>query len=75
MLSERVRSNSEAAPWVVDEIKLLENDIERLRAALQYCACTCAKSCGKHVDYEGEIVFVECSGWVARLALEHKASK
>lgn len=25
LLSERVRPNSEAAPWVIDEIKLLES--------------------------------------------------
>lgn len=35
MLSERVRSGSEAAPWVVDEIKQLEDEIERLRKEIE----------------------------------------
>lgn len=31
MLSERTRAGSEAAPWVVDEIKKLEADLTALR--------------------------------------------
>lgn len=30
-LSDRVRPNCEAAPWVIEEIKRLESEIERLR--------------------------------------------
>ena len=30
-LSDRVRPGSEAAPWVVEEIKLLEAEVERLK--------------------------------------------
>ena len=30
-LSERIRPNSEAAPWVIDEIKTMEKEIERLQ--------------------------------------------
>ena len=35
-LSERVRPDCEAAPWVVQEIKKLESENERLREALTY---------------------------------------
>lgn len=34
-LSERVRANSEAAPWVIDEVKAMEEELERLRAELK----------------------------------------
>ena len=34
-LSQRVRPNSEAAPWVVEEIKLLESELEVAKAELQ----------------------------------------
>jgi ubiquinone biosynthesis protein UbiJ len=34
-LSERIRPNSEAAPWVIEEVKRMEQDIERLRAEVQ----------------------------------------
>lgn len=33
-LSERVRPNIEAAPWVADEIKILEREIDRLSAMI-----------------------------------------
>ena len=29
-LSERIRPNSEAAPWVIDEVKKLEKQVENL---------------------------------------------
>ncbi len=29
-LSERIRPNSEAAPWVIDEVKKLEKQVEHL---------------------------------------------
>ena len=29
-LSERIRSNSEAAPWVVDEVKQIEQRLEEM---------------------------------------------
>lgn len=31
MLSERIRPDSEAAPWVIEEVKALEAEVERLR--------------------------------------------
>lgn len=34
-LSARVRPNSEAAPWVVEEIKNLESELETTKAELQ----------------------------------------
>lgn len=34
-LSERVRANSEAAPWVIDEIKAMEKELEQLHAGLE----------------------------------------
>ena len=34
-LSDRVRSGSEAAPWVVDEIEKLENQISELKKQLE----------------------------------------
>ena len=30
-LSDRIRPNSEAAPWVIEEVKELETEIERRR--------------------------------------------
>ena len=33
-LSKRIRANSEAAPWVIDEVKAMEEEIEQLRAEL-----------------------------------------
>lgn len=33
-LSERVRPNIDAAPWVADEIKILEREIDRLSAMI-----------------------------------------
>ena len=35
LLSERVRPNSEAAPWVVEEIKRLEQENLSLRSSLE----------------------------------------
>lgn len=35
-LSERVRAGSEAAPWVVDEIKKLEDQLTAVQDALDY---------------------------------------
>jgi chromosome segregation ATPase len=37
-LSDRVRPNSEAAPWVVEEIKKLERKLERLKSSNQQLA-------------------------------------
>lgn len=34
-LSERIRPNSEAAPWIIDEIKTMEKEIERLKADIK----------------------------------------
>lgn len=34
MLSDRIRPNTEAAPWVVQEVKLMEANIKRLEEAL-----------------------------------------
>ena len=33
-LSERLRPDIEAAPWVIEEVKALEAEIERLREAI-----------------------------------------
>lgn len=40
MLSERVRPDIEAAPWVVNEIKQLENEIERLNTGIKAAYAT-----------------------------------
>lgn len=37
-LSDRIYNDSDAAPWVIDEIVKLETEVERLRAALQKIA-------------------------------------
>lgn len=34
-LSDRIRPNSEAAPWVIKEIKEIESEISRLTEALK----------------------------------------
>jgi len=39
-LSERIRVNSEAAPWVVTEIKQLEAECARLRSKIDGLDCT-----------------------------------
>ena len=31
-LSDRIRPNSEAAPWVIEEVKRLENELEAAKA-------------------------------------------
>jgi hypothetical protein len=33
-LSERIRANSEAAPWVIEEVVKMEAEIERLNGLL-----------------------------------------
>jgi hypothetical protein len=42
-LSLRVRPNCEAAPWVIEEIKLMEQDFERLLAASRIAYNTLAE--------------------------------
>ena len=37
-LSDRIRPNCEAAPWVVEEVKKLERDNAALREALEWIA-------------------------------------
>ena len=37
-LSERIRANSEAAPWVVGKVKEMEAEIERLKELLAEAA-------------------------------------
>lgn len=49
-LSERVRANSEAAPWVIDEIKALEKELERLRAELAAAKKQFINDCIKHIN-------------------------
>ena len=51
------------------------DEIERLREALGYCACVCEKPCGKHLEQNGEKIFVQCTGWIARSALQQKDSE
>lgn len=34
-LSDRIRPNMEAAPWVIEEVKKLEAEVERLRNGLR----------------------------------------
>jgi len=33
-ISTRIRPNSEAAPWVIEEVRKLEAEVERLRRLL-----------------------------------------
>lgn len=35
MLSDRIRSNSEAAPWVIDEVKQMEAENAQLKRQLE----------------------------------------
>ena len=35
-LSDRLRPDCEAAPWVIEEVKMLELENARLREALEY---------------------------------------
>lgn len=37
-LSDRIRPNSEAAPWVVEEVKCMENLLEKIIEAGERCA-------------------------------------
>lgn len=36
-LSDRIRSNSEAAPWVIDAVVQLEQEVENLKAHRELC--------------------------------------
>jgi len=54
-LSDRVHAGSEAAPWVIEEIKALEAELEKLRKntmterAKAYIYCPC----GEVLDNDG----------------------
>lgn len=52
-LSERIRPNVEAAPWVCGEVAKLEAERDRLREALQllYDTCDAPKGSPKFEDF------------------------
>lgn len=52
-LSERVRPNSEAAPWVVDEIKGLEAEVKRMEDVI---LAACAGERLERMDIVKELV-------------------
>jgi hypothetical protein len=56
MLSERIRAGSEAAPWVVDEVKELEArvaELETVREPVRWFATQMERKLRKHDDRDG----------------------
>lgn len=60
-LSTRIRPNSEAAPWVIEEVRQLEAEIELLRDALGHM---------EHDSFTHGDTGAVCSGCDAVKALE-----
>lgn len=55
-LSDRVRPNSEAAPWVVEEIKRLESQIDSLQHWIDHYKSAIPKGENKIIEMNKELI-------------------
>jgi hypothetical protein len=55
-LSERIRSNAEAAPWVIAEIQRIELELAAVKSAAQH-ACEIARQANEQMQADREAVY------------------